>query len=63
MKRDRTVASESTIDGGGAISISPSRVQETGCGTEGITGGGTYKGGLTAAGPAYEFEGQYTLKR
>jgi len=30
---------------------------------EGITGGGTYKGGLTAAGPAYEFEGQYTLKR
>src|SRR5262249_45247635 len=33
MKRNRTVASGSTIDGGGAISISPSRVQETGCGT------------------------------
>jgi hypothetical protein len=26
---------------------------------EGITGGGTYKG----AGPAYEFDGQYTLKQ
>jgi len=30
---------------------------------EGITGGGTYKGGLTPAGVAYEFEGQYTLKQ
>jgi hypothetical protein len=30
---------------------------------EGITGGGTYKGGLTSAGPAYELEGQYTLKQ
>src|SRR5215470_1570290 len=28
------MASGSTIDGGGAISISPSRVQETGCGTD-----------------------------
>jgi hypothetical protein len=28
-----------------------------------ITGGGTYKGGVTAAGPAYEFGGQYTLKQ
>src|SRR5215467_601754 len=34
MKRDRTVASGSTIEGGGAILISPSRVQETGSGTE-----------------------------
>src|SRR5262249_6885391 len=33
MTRDHTVASGSTIDGGGAMSISPSRVQETGCGT------------------------------
>jgi hypothetical protein len=33
MKRDRTVASGSTIEGGGAILISPSRVQETGSGT------------------------------
>jgi hypothetical protein len=30
---------------------------------DGITGGGTYKGGVTAAGPAYEFGGQYTLKQ
>lgn len=30
---------------------------------EGITGGGTYKGGLTPAGVAYEFEGQYTLRQ
>jgi hypothetical protein len=30
---------------------------------EGISGGGTYKGGSTPAGPTYEFEGQYTLKR
>jgi hypothetical protein len=30
---------------------------------EGITGGRTYKGGLTSTGPAYEFEGQYTLKQ
>jgi hypothetical protein len=29
----------------------------------GITGGGTYKGGLTPAGPAYEFGGRYTLKQ
>src|SRR5262245_22815926 len=34
MKRDRTVASGSTIEGGGAILISPSRVQETGSGTQ-----------------------------
>jgi hypothetical protein len=34
MKRDRSVASGSTIDGGGAILISPSRVQETGRGTD-----------------------------
>src|SRR5213594_878269 len=30
MKRDRTVTSGSTIDGGGAMVRSPSRVQETG---------------------------------
>jgi len=30
---------------------------------EGITGGGTYKGGVTTGGPTYQFEGQYTLKR
>ncbi len=30
---------------------------------EGITGGGTYKGGLTPAGVAYEVEGQYALKQ
>lgn len=30
---------------------------------DGITGGGTYRGGLTSTGPAYEFEGQYTLKQ
>ena len=30
---------------------------------EGVTGGGTYKGGLTSTGPAYELEGQYTLKQ
>ena len=34
MKRDRTVASGSTIEGGGAILISPSRVLETGSGTD-----------------------------
>jgi hypothetical protein len=33
MKRDRTVASGSTIDEGGAMLISPSGVQETGSGT------------------------------
>jgi hypothetical protein len=33
MKRYRSVASGSTIEGGGAIVVSPSRVQETGCGT------------------------------
>jgi site-specific recombinase XerD len=33
MKRDRTVASGSTIDEGAAMLVSPSRVQETGCGT------------------------------
>src|SRR5262245_10575919 len=33
MKRDRTVASGSTIAGGGAMLVSPSRVSETGCGT------------------------------
>src|SRR5215470_14483395 len=37
MKRDRTVASGSTISGGGAILVSPSCVQETGSGTEGAT--------------------------
>src|SRR5262249_4197916 len=39
MKRDRTVASGSTIEGGGAILISPSRVQETGSGTAPNHGG------------------------
>jgi glycosyltransferase involved in cell wall biosynthesis len=34
MKRDRTVASGSTIEGGSAILISPSCVQETGSGTD-----------------------------
>ena len=29
----------------------------------GITGGGTYKGGVTSTGPEYELEGQYTLKQ
>src|SRR5262245_64895718 len=38
MKHDGTVASGSTIAGGGAILISPSRVQETGSGTGEITG-------------------------
>src|SRR5262245_38276458 len=33
MKRDRTVASGSTIEGGGAMLISPSRVPKTGSGT------------------------------
>src|SRR5262244_3787394 len=33
MTGDRTVASGATIDEGGAISISPSGVQETGCDT------------------------------
>src|SRR5262249_669268 len=33
MKRNRTVASGSTIEGGGAMLVSPSRVSETGCGT------------------------------
>jgi len=30
---------------------------------DGISGGGTYKGGGTPTGPAYEFGGQYTLKQ
>jgi len=30
---------------------------------EGISGGGTYKGGGTPTGPMYEFGGQYTLKQ
>ena len=33
MKRDRSVTSESTFEGGAAILMSPSRVQETGSGT------------------------------
>jgi len=33
MKRDRSVASGSTIEGGGAILISPWRVPKTGSGT------------------------------
>src|SRR5262245_28844668 len=37
MKRDRTVASGSTIEGGGAILITPSRVLETGSGTAGAS--------------------------
>src|SRR5262249_28313392 len=35
MTRDRTVASGSTIEGGGAMLVSPSRVPKTGSGTEG----------------------------
>jgi len=38
MKRDRSVASGSTIEGGGAIVISPSRVRETGSGTHRTSG-------------------------
>ena len=34
MTHDRSVASGSTIEGGGAILISPSRVLETGSGTD-----------------------------
>jgi hypothetical protein len=30
---------------------------------DGITGGGTYKGAVTPAGPTYEFSGRYTLKQ
>src|SRR5262252_2160518 len=37
MKRDRTVASGSTIEGGGAMLISPSRVPKTGSGTTGVS--------------------------
>src|SRR5262245_6968202 len=33
MKRDRTVAPGSTIEDGGAMLVSPSRVSETGSGT------------------------------
>src|SRR5215470_4645383 len=35
MKRDRTVAPGSTIEDGGAMLVSPSRVSETGSGTGG----------------------------
>jgi glyoxylase I family protein len=37
VKRDRAVTPGSTIEGGGAILISPSRVQETGSGTDRTT--------------------------
>jgi hypothetical protein len=29
---------------------------------KGVTGGGTYRGGLTPEGPTYQYEGEYTLK-
>src|SRR2546427_6908094 len=57
MKRDRPVASGSTIDDGGAMLIAHSRVQETGSGT----GRTTFRHPVTAQACTFEVKFNFSL--